>query len=227
MSRKTLENLNRKCGIAAVAAGLMLGALGSSAMAVLIAPGQTLPTAGAGVFGGGLVFDTGPQPFAGVDVNNNVVFTGLLDSKVYTDPTNPFGAGDLDFVYQFSNDNNLNNDNILHFSATSFLGYLTNADFAAGTGTPTDFPTTVERDSVGDTLDFNFPLSSAVYPGTTSADLVVQTNAKTFQIGIASLQDGGNVSLPAPAPLSVPEPTTIAIAGFGLCALGMRRRATQ
>jgi len=225
MSLKTLQILSRNRAVASIAiAGFVLWAIGSPAIAALIGPGQTAPTTGTAVVPPApfTVFTTGPQAFVAKDIANNISFTGLLDTTVYTDPGNPLGG--LDFVYQFSNDPNPNNDNILHFAATSFSGYLTDADFVAGSGTPGNFPSTVQRDAFGDTIDFDFPLADAVVPGATSVLLVIKTNAPTFVMGNASLQDGGNVSITAPAPAAVPEPTTAAIAGFALCAMGLRRR---
>jgi len=162
-----------------------------------------------------MLYDSGFVPFSGVDSSNNVVFTGLLDSKVYV------GGAGLDFVYQFS-DNANSPDPILHMASTSFSGFLTDADFVPGTGNSA--PSTVGRDSAGDTVDFNFGLAGAVLPGTISDILVIKTNSPSFALGSVSLQDGGNVSISAPAPIAVPEPATVAITGFGLCALGMRRR---
>jgi hypothetical protein len=106
---------------------------------------------------------------------------------------------------------------------------LTDADFLAGTGTGGNFPTTVERDSTnaGDTINFVFPLSSDVTPGSLSVQLVIDTNATVPNIGLASLQDGGNASLPAPAPASVPEPATAAIFAVALTAMGIRRNRTN
>jgi hypothetical protein len=198
------------------ALGLVAG-FGATAKATIIAPGQTLPTVGTAPEPGSPIYDSGPVPFSGVDSSNNVVFTGLLDSKVYV------GSAGLDFVYQFS-DNANSPDPILHMASTSFSGFLTDADYVPGTGNSA--PSTVGRDTAnaGDTVDFNFGLAGAVLPGTISDILVVKTNSPSFALGSVSLQDGGNVSVSAPAPIAVPEPATVAITGFALCALGMRRR---
>jgi hypothetical protein len=231
MLLKTLQNLNRCKGSASiVAAGLLVAAVGSAASAAIIAPGQTLPTAGAGLFNGVPLLNTGLVPFAGKDILGNTVFTGELNSQVFADPANPFGAGDLDFVYQFSNDPNQNNDNILHLAATSFSGLLTNVDYVAGSGSAGVLPTTISRDAAnaGDTVDFDFSLATSVKPGATTPFLVIQTNATAFTPnGSISIQDGGNVTLSAPAPLSVPEPATFAITGLTMVALGMRRRVSK
>jgi len=168
-------------------------------------------------YGGPLVIDTGPVPFTGTDIFNDVAFTGSLDTKVYAD------TGGFDFVYQFSN-NASSPDAILHLSAASYSGYLTNADFLAGSGA--SFPGTVERDAAkgGDTIDFLYSVAQAILPGTNSVQMVIKTNATSYTEGTVTIQDGGNVSINAPAPASVPEPATLTIAGFALYTLGMRRR---
>jgi hypothetical protein len=237
MSQKILQLLNSNKTFALNAAvGVALCGLSTPVMAVLIGPGQTLSTTGTApneaailAGGGAILVNTGPQSFAGTDINNNVAFTGELDSTVIADPHNLFAPGDLDFIYQFTDDANPNNDPILHFSIASFSGFLTNADYSAGSGTGSNFPTAVERDSAqnGDTIDFSFPLSSAVAPGTTSVQLVIETSAAFPSVGLASLQDGGNVSISAPAPLPVPEPASAALVGMGLFGLGVRRRAVS
>jgi len=204
---------------AAIIAAVMLFVLGfgANARAVIILPGQTLPTTGVIAPGGPLVLNTGPVPFVGTDFFNNIHFTGDLDTQVYAD------SQGLDFVYQFTNDAS-SPDSILTVSASSFSGYQTNADFVAGSGA--GFPTTVSRDSndLGDTITFSYTLASAVNPGSNSVVLIVKTNATALTNGTFSLQDGGNVSINAPAPASVPEPATTAIAGVALLSLGMRRR---
>jgi hypothetical protein len=214
-------------------------------MAVVITPGQTSVTpAGAITYSYGdpmlLIEDTGPVSFTGDYVYTNdpsspnygeYAFTGTLDTQVYYDPYNLVTGGGLDFVYQFTNinssDPNDDGDPINHFSISSFAKFLTDADYVAGSGTADNYVSTVGRNSQnnGDTVDFDFsgnPATSPVEPGSTSVQLVVDTNASAWYMGEASIQGGGNVSLAAPAP--VPEPATAAIAGIALCALGMRRR---
>jgi len=206
---------------------MTLGGIGfiSVANAALITPGQTINNPpGLAVYGGVAVFPSTTTPFIGTSVLG-AAFTGELTSTVYSDPANVFGAGDYDFVYQFSNDNNPNNDAIENFSINGFGGYSTNADYSAGSNVA---PVQITRlaPSLGDVINYYFGSTSGVPYSKSSDQLVIQTNATSYQFGTASLQDGGTARISAPVP-SVPEPATFAIASFAVCALGMRRRAAS
>jgi len=202
-------------------AALIASGFGVAAKAVVITSGQTLSVSGeaAPAFASNaLLYDSGEVPFNGLDASSDVVFSGDLDSKVYTDPC----TGYLDFVYLFSNDSD-SQDSILTFSASFFSGYTTDADYITGTGTA---PATVERNTqnAGGTLNYSFP--DGVAPNSDAAELIIKTNSPNYSLtGLASLQDGGNVTITAPGP--VPEPATFAITGFALLALGSRRRSSR
>jgi hypothetical protein len=56
--------------------------------------------------------------------------TGTYQAAVYSDPDNTFGASDLDFVYQVSNDAG-STDSIGRLTAISFLGYQTDVGYTA------------------------------------------------------------------------------------------------
>ena len=184
-------------------AGILVFA--ASAGASLIAPGQTLPTTGTIAFSGaGLILDTGLVPFTGLDVSNNIVFTGELQTQVYADPANPFAPGDLDFVYKITNDAG-SADAIERFTTNSFAGLITDADYLPGTGT--DFPGTVSRQSAnnGDSIGYTFSISQAILPNEKSVRLVIDTNATSLTTGLVSVQDGGNATFAAPVPVRSPR----------------------
>lgn len=210
--------------IAAVAAMALIGlGFSSTVKGVIINPGNSgVVPLGAGAFGGTVVYPTTITPFTGTSVLG-VSFTGELAATVYSDPNNLFGAGDYDFVYQFSNDNNPSNTSIENFSVNDFTGFSTSADYVTGTNVA---PTTMSRlpAGTGDVINFVYGPTTSVAFGQSSDVMVVQTNATAYQLGTASLQDGGNARIAAPVPAVVPEPATAAIAGFALVALGMRRR---
>jgi hypothetical protein len=221
-----LQNINQVLkhnGAVTIGAALLaVWGLGTSAKAVIILPGQTLNTTGEAAPAFGAPLDVEDNvPFLADDFFGDEAFAGDLNTSVYADPT----TGDLDFVYQFTN-TFLSGDPILHLSVSSFAGWSTDADYLTGTGTgPDDVPTSVTRnpDNGGATLDFSFP--SGVTPGTESAEVIVKTSAPVAFFdddGTAALQDGGNISVTAPA--TVPEPATAAIAAFALSALCIRRR---
>jgi hypothetical protein len=88
--------------------------------------------------------------------------TGTYQAVVYSDPTNTFGANDLDFVYQVSNDAS-STDSIGRLTAISFLGYETDVGYTAtGSTLGNGFvdgsadPELADRVSPGDSVGFSF-----------------------------------------------------------------------
>jgi len=223
MLEKINQILKRNAAVTVGAALVAVWSLGAPAKAVLITPGNTLNTTGEATpaFGAPL-YTSENEPFDAINIFTlEEAYGGDLDSEVYADPT----TGNLDFVYQFSN-TFAGGDSILHFSVSGFPGWTTDADYLTGTGTNADdAPAQVTRnsDDGGSTLDFAFPSGVAV--GEDSAEVIVKTNAPVSYFdedGSASFQDGSSVTIVAPA--TVPEPATAAIAAFGVCAPGLRRR---
>jgi hypothetical protein len=202
---------------------LMLGLAVSArkASAVIIVPGQALTPVGSGAFVGTLLADTGPETFQGVNGSNAVVFFGQVDSQVYRDSS----TGDLDFLYQFSNNAN-SPDSIESLTVGNYAPFTTDADYIPATGTTP--PSQVTRSGSGNNVGFEFPAPGAVAPGTNTDDLVIKTNATNFTTGIGVIQDGGNGAAAVYVPSApVPEPTTVALAGAAVLMLGFRRRYGQ
>jgi hypothetical protein len=213
MERKLVTN-SLSCKLTAgIALGLGGLLFAPAAQAVVILPGQSLAPAGTGGFSG-VAIDSESTPFVGKDVLNNIAFTGVLSSAVYRE-----AGGTLDFVYQFSNDNNPNNDAIERFTIDDFTGFSTDADYIPGTGIAVPELVTRQDATTGDVIGYQF---NGVQPGTSTDILTIHTDATAFQPGSASFQDGGNVSIPAPVP-AVPEPATIGLLALSLSGLGLRR----
>ena len=164
---------------------------------------------------------------------DGVVLNFDLVTAVYADPSNTFGAGKLDFMYQVTNEAT-STDSIGRVTATDFAGFATDVGFTAtGASLPGGFfangsvvPGFVDRNT-GTTVGFGFTVPLAlVPPGQASMVLVIETDANTFALGEASVIDGKATTLSAFGPSqseSVPEPGTLLLLACGILALsGMR-----
>lgn len=170
-----------------------------------------------------------------VSPSSKLTFT--LGTSVFSDPNNPFGAGDLDFVYQLTNSTCTNPgstgcDNINRMTATDFTGFKTDAGyFTPGTvvgpftADGTQVPQQVDR-LTADVVGFTFnggPFPQPIAPGQKSVFLVIKTDATQFTSGKANIIDGTVSSVNAFAP-TVPEPSLGWLLGGAMLAMAGFRR---
>jgi hypothetical protein len=145
-------------------------------------------------------------------------FSTDFTTWVYSDPLNTWCANCLDFVYQFTNHGPDVNQRYTMFNFGSFM-------IDAGTNPfGVHDPITVSRSMLanGQVISFNFDqFGDEIQPGTTTVQLVIETNATHFMPGFLSVQDGtaafGAAFQPTPA---VPEPASLMLMGSGLIAAG-------
>jgi len=128
-------------------------------------------------------------------------------------------------------------------TVSDYTGFTTDVTILAGlpaTGGPlvggvppnnTPPASVIDRSVDGDAIGFDFRVVQ-LSPGTHTVILAVKTNAKSYdRLGTVSVIDGStstNLTFqPTGAPVAVPEPSTMAIAGLGglgLIGFGLRRR---
>jgi hypothetical protein len=183
------------------------------AQATVLAPGGSV-VAGPGDWSGPISADTGPEAFNfGLPASS-----GTVREIVVADSLNPFGAGDLTFVYQVT----VTGGDIARVSGSDFGLFLTDvvqgvphSPFVAGTAPSSS----ADRDITGAVVGFNFMpklIPDGGPPANSSLDLIIRTNAKSFTSGSIGLIDGGGTTMSGFAPSTVPEP-----AFYGLLLLGM------
>jgi hypothetical protein len=203
----------------AASVGLMLN---TQARATMLSPGGTpVATPGAVTFAG-LTLLLGADetvPFTGIDVFNNVVFSGNLESRVYKE-----AGGTLDFAYQATADLG-QPDSIQTITTINFAHFTTDVDYIASTGIVTYSKARRLSPLSGETLSFNFtPALNQIAPGDTTDWILVKTNALTYDNnGDTSFIDGGTGDAQSYEP--VPEPASLSLLILGSGALLSRRRS--
>ncbi|MFO0912601.1 MAG: hypothetical protein U0795_06575 [Pirellulales bacterium] len=190
--------------------------------AASIVPGSVLiPAAAEAEPSGGLIIATAATPFSVPGA-----FSGTLYSDVISgDAANPLGG--LTFVYRVTNDGVSGPNSIGRLSIDDFFGFLTDASYNPSAGVA---PASIDRNVSADVIGFNFlptpvdPLAGFLAPGASSARLIVQTNSPAYKGGLASLIDGGVISVATFAPAAVPEPGMGVLAALSLAGLVAARR---
>jgi hypothetical protein len=181
----------------------------SRASASFMAPGASLSASPEpDPIGGIVVGTTGPVPFA------TASYSGTLDSSVISgDASNPFGG--LTFTYLLTN-SAVSTGEIDRLSINDYAGFLVDASYQVPTaGLP---PTLMNRSGLGDVVGFNYvgaPVGAGVLtPGSSSALMVVQTNATLFAPTLVSVLNGLGTMVSSLGP-AVPEPCSLVLGGIG------------
>lgn len=210
---------------------------GALAQATILPPTGSPPVAASG-FGtsvtGPFLANTGVQNFTATNSLGQATITGQYQAMVYSDPSNVFCAGCLDF-FVIVQSNSSSTDAIERITLASFGSFLTDVGYSVGKGSiPTGVdPTTVDRSSNGSVIGFNFASPTGVQPGAETEVLEIETNAKSFMTGTLQIIDSSVASVNAfePCMSTVPEASSISLTLIGGLLLGLgfigRRRRSE
>jgi hypothetical protein len=113
---------------------------------------------------------------------------------------NTYGANDLTWYIEVTNDNIPDNSNIELVTASSFKGFKTDVGYCAigsCSNEGTVLPTSVHRNSNGSAINFTVDIPA---DGSETDWLMIVTNASDLVSGHLSIQNDGNVTVSAFGP---------------------------
>ena len=195
--------------------GLVLASAGPAHATVLVPGGTVVPS-----------FLPRTPPVGGLVTSTSGTMTSDLGPLDFTGSYsefllrgNSYGANDLTWYIEVTNNNVPGNSDIQFVTASSFRGFQTDVGYCE-TGScmneGTMLPTSVSRNSNGGAINFAVDIPA---DGSTTDWLMIETNASEWKPGNLSFQNDGNVTVAAFAP-NVPEPSTWAMMLLGFAGLG-------
>jgi hypothetical protein len=199
-------------GLAGLLAAWTMGA-SPAAFASVLTPGTSGPP-DVLPFGSGTTVASTSGAFTSVLGPSD--FSGTYVEDVSKDPGNTFGAGDLTWYIEVTN-NSSSGHALETVSASSFTGWMT--DVGYNTTLAGVAPTTVSSGPSGSAINFLFPAPGSINSGDNTVWLTIMTNTTTFRAGNISFIDNGTATVAGFAP-GVPEPSIWAMLLLGFAGLG-------
>ncbi len=203
-----------------IATLLCVAALVSPASATQIGPGQSTTSLNSGDASGALLADTGLLHFSLIDGTS-----GTVRELVVADTLNPYGSGDLSFIYQVTVNSNSPHQ-VEHLTGADYSTWLTDVSQATPHSplitSGSVGAASANRSVDGSTVSFNF---TGLTAGQGSLALIIRTNSTVFTRGTIGVIDGAAESFFGYQP--GPEPSSIVLfagAFIGLGVVGLRRR---
>ena len=198
--------------------GAALAVPATSAFATSITAGQTVTAQSVSFSNSNMVAST-----SGTLSPTPNTYSGTYTEFVYRDSSNTVGscAGQcLTFVIRVT-DTTGSADAIERVSTSIFSSaFLYNVGYSDSNGRnsladPVN-PLFI-NDSASGVIGFDFSEGTGIMPGSTSAFLVIQTNATNYVPGTITTQDGGVAAVPAFMPsAATPEPSSLMLLGTGM-----------